>query len=185
MYKNYKKFLIEFDKKIKRLQIRQKDYIFCRKGCCLCCEKGEYPFSQIEFGYLTEGYLKLNSEIRNIVKKNIEILLVEKQKSKNKRFEHKCPFLINNECSVYEYRGIICRTFGLCYYDEKEGYVRLPECVKNGLNYSKYYNKETKELYIDDVPMENLRIDAVLNSNLAKEYGIVCEEIRPMLNWIS
>ena len=32
-------------------------------------------------------------------------------------FIYECPFLINNRCCVYSYRGIICRTFGLAYFD--------------------------------------------------------------------
>ena len=100
------------------------------------------------------------------------------------RIEHQCPFLINNECCVYEYRGIICRTFGICYYDDTKGYVRLPDCVNEGLNYSQFYDKKSKTLNIADVPKINLRIDIVLNSELAKKYNLKSGEIRPMLEWI-
>ena len=73
---------------------------------------------------------------------------------------------------------------GVCYYDDKEGYVRLPDCVFDGLNYSEYFDTKTNTLNIKDVPMVNLRIDRVLNSELAKKYNIECGEIRPMLDWI-
>ena len=184
MFKTYQKFLYDFDKALKLIFETQKKYIKCKKGCAGCCSKGDYPFSQIEFAYLTQGFINLDNKIKQIVQNNIKELLQQKQNSKEQRFEHKCPFLINNECCVYEYRGIICRTFGVCYYDDKEGYVRLPDCVFDGLNYSEYFDTKTNTLNIKDVPMVNLRIDRVLNSELAKKYNIECGEIRPMLDWI-
>lgn len=184
MFKNYESFIQDFDIVLKHLFNLQKKYICCKKGCSKCCTKGDYPFSQIEFAYLTQGYINLDDKKKQIVQNNIKELLLQKTKFNGERFEHKCPFLINNECCVYKYRGIICRTFGVCYYDDKEGYVRLPDCVYEGLNYSNYYDKNKNILNIKDVPMVNLRIDRVLNSELAKKYKIYPGEIKPMLNWI-
>lgn len=184
MYSSFKLFLNDFDNILNFLFEQQKEYIFCKKGCSMCCQKGNYPFSRIEFWYITQGYINLDDNIKKIVQQNIKDL---RQQRKNKKediiFEHKCPFLINNECCIYEYRGIICRTFGLCYYDDKNGYVRIPDCAKYGLNYSEQYNNKTKELSIKNVPYVNLRIDRVLESELAKKHGIKCEQIRPLLDW--
>lgn len=185
MFKNYESFIHEFDIVQSLIFESQKKYIKCKKGCTNCCSKGDYPFSQIEFGYLTQGFIKLCDNKKQIVQNNIKELLLQKSHFKGERFEHKCPFLIDEECCVYKYRGIICRTFGVCYYDDKEGYVRLPDCVFDGLNYSEFFEKETNILNIKDVPMVNLRIDRVLNSELAKKYNIESGEIRPMLDWIS
>ena len=185
MYKNYKSFIQEFDTALKLIFEAQKKYIKCKKGCTGCCTKGDYPFSQTEFAYLTQGFINLEDSKKQIVQKNIKELLRQKAEFSGKRFEHQCPFLIVGECCVYEYRGIICRTFGVCYYDDKEGYVRLPDCVFDGLNYSEYFDKEKNILKIFDVPMVNLRIDRVLNSELAKKYSIECGEIRPMLDWLN
>lgn len=184
MFKNYESFIQDIDNALKLIFYTQKKYINCKKGCSKCCECGNYPFSQVEFAYLTQGFLNLNDEKKQIVQKNIKELLQQKSNFKGERFEHKCPFLINNECCVYKFRGIICRTFGICYYDDKEGYVRLPDCVFDGLNYSKYFDPKENILKIPDVPMVNLRIDRVLNSELAKKYNIECGEIRPMLEWL-
>ena len=185
MLENYKDFLKEFDSKIRILFQEQKEYIKCESGCSKCCKKGNYPFSQIEFTYITQGYINLPTNTKILVQQNFRKLLFDKKESKNKNLEHQCPFLINNKCCVYEYRGIICRTFGLCYYDEEKKYVRLPECVNEGLNYSKYYDKKTKTLNIKDVPMINLRVDKVLSSSLAKKYNIKLGEIRPILDWLN
>ena len=183
MFDNYKKFLEEFDKQLSKLFESQKKYIKCEKGCSLCCKQGDYPYSQIEFAYLTQGYISLNENTKILIQQNIRLLRKEKEEYKGERFEHVCPFLINDKCTVYPYRGIICRTFGICYYDDKKDYVRLPGCVNYGLNYSEYYDKKTNTLNTEDIPKVNLRIDSVLNSPTAKKYSIECGEIRPMLEW--
>lgn len=181
----YKNFIQEIDIQLKEIFETQKEYIFCKKMCSFCCEKGDFPLSQAEFSYLTEGYIKLPYEQKIIVQKNVKKLLEEKEKNKNKRFEHKCPFLINKQCCVYEYRGIICRTFGTCYFDDTKGYVRLPDCVHNGLNYSQYFDEKTNILSINEVPMINLRTDRILNGEVAKKYNILSGEIRPLLEWVT
>lgn len=184
MFENYEQFINDFDSVISKLFEDQQKYIFCKKGCSKCCEKGDYPYSQIEFAYLTQGFLNLPENTKILVQQNIRNLKLErKENKKNKRFEHVCPFLINKKCVLYKYRGIVCRTFGICYYDDKAGYVRLPECVNEGLNFSKNYDKKTKTLNIADVPKINLRIDRILNSELAKRYDIKQGEIRPLLDW--
>ena len=185
MFDNYRKFLQDFDNLLSYLFETQKKYIKCKKGCTGCCSKGDYPFSHLEFSYLTEGYINLPETTKILVQQNIRQLLLDKKEFKGERFEHVCPFLINGECCVYDYRGIICRTFGICYYDDKEGYVRLPECVNNDLNYSEYFDKENNILNIADVPKINLRIDRVLNSELAKQYKLESGEILPMLEWLN
>lgn|SRR5574344_244162 len=183
MLDEYQNFLKEFDAILESLRTNQQKYLKCKKGCSMCCEQGEYPFSQLEFAYLTQGYLSLDEKTRAIVQQNIKELKENKKKNKKKTFEHQCPFLINGACCVYEYRGIICRTFGVCYYDEEREYVRVPGCVHFGLNYSEYFDEKTQTLNIEDVPRVNLRIDKILRSHLAKKYSLESGEIRPMADW--
>lgn len=183
LLENYEKFLKEFDKQLAKYFEQQKQYIKCKKGCSICCSQGEYPFSQLEFTYLTSGFIKLPNNIKSEVQKNIKNLIAEKKNYKGERFEHKCPFLINDECCVYQYRGIICRTFGLCYYDDEKDYVRLPGCVHTGLNFSEIYDENTQTLNMETVTGVNLRTDKVLESPQAKKYGLEHGQIRPILDW--
>ena len=184
MLNNYEKFLEELDIVLEELFYNHKQYIKCKKGCSLCCTGGEFPYSQLEFAYLTKGFISLPNDKKQIVQNNIKRLLEDKSKFAGERFEHTCPFLINNECSVYKYRGIICRTFGLCYYDDIKKYIRIPGCVHNGLNYSDYYDNENQNLTIEDIPKQNLRTDVILNSKNAKKYSLQSGDIRPMLDWL-
>lgn len=185
MLTRYENFLKEFDALMSDIFKQQSRYVKCKKGCSLCCETGEYPFSQLEFTYLTKGFINLPPDKKRIVQQNIKNLIEEKKSFKGEgRFEHQCPFLIDRECSVYPYRGIVCRTFGIGYYDREKDYVKLPECVHYGLNYSEFYDKESKTLTLDDVINVNLRIDKLLSSKLAKSYNLEYGDIRPMLDWL-
>ena len=191
MLKRYEKFLSRLDKILNYFYKKQSKYIYCKLGCSACCRNGEYPFSQLEFSYMTEGFINLPQNQKIIVQQNIMKLLLDKKDWQNKkhkkeeRFEHVCPFLVNNQCLIYKYRGITCRTYGLCYYDDKEGYLKLPDCVNNGLNYSKYYDSKNKKLNIKYIPNANLRIDKILESNIAKKYKLEYGEIRPILDWFN
>lgn len=184
MLDRYSEFLKELDILLGELFQKQNKYVKCKKGCSLCCEKGEYPFSQLEFAYMTKGFINLPEKTKILVQQNLRNIILDKKEFKGEHFEYKCPFLINNECCIYEYRGIICRTFGLCYYDDIRDYVRIPGCVHNGLNFSEYYDEKTDTLDNNvDVPMINLRIDSLLNSELAKKLELESGEIRPLIGW--
>ena len=191
MLKLYEKYLEVIDEYLKKCFESQKTFIHCKEGCTDCCETGEYPFSRLEMEYLMGGFVKLPGEVQRIIKNNISDLL--KQKPVTGKFMHRCPFLLNGRCALYERRGIICRTFGLAAFDEVDGQraVRLPECSKIGLNYSEIYDPESG--YVD---MEKYRqfTGAGLAAHpfdlkyMAQELtrglsGIEFGEIRPMLDW--
>ena len=177
MLKRYASFLEEFDKRLKEYFSAHKEFLCCKKGCTECCEIGEYPFSRLEAEYIMSGYIKLLPNVQLKIKRNIENILKTYKYSEN----YQCPFLINKECALYDYRGIVCRTFGLAYV--VNGIVKLPECVNSGLNYSKVYNKNKKEVILENPVKENLMTDKVLRSKLAEEYQLECGEIRPLIKW--
>ena len=177
MLARYEKFLEKFDKRLSRYFEEQCEFIKCKMGCSACCEVGEYPFSRLEAEYLMSGYMGLPPDVKKQVKENIKRL-----KSENPKF-YQCPFLINHLCCVYKYRGIVCRTHGLAWFDEDEGKVKLPYCVNLGLNYSKVFDRETGEVFLQDPIKERLKINSVLRSPAAEEYKLECGEIRPLIKW--
>ena len=181
MLERYEKFLEKFDEKISKYFCLHKEFIKCKKGCSACCEIGEYPFSRLEAEYLMSGYQKLPKEIQENIKQNISRLREEKQKNSCKNFSYCCPFLIEKECSLYKYRGLVCRTFGLAYVCS--GAVRLPECVNFGLNYSENFAPKTSEIFLDNPIAEDLRIDKIFSSELAKKYELEHGEIRRLIDW--
>jgi len=178
MLKQYEKFLKDFDKKIKKYFDSQSKYICCKEGCAGCCEIGDYPFSQLEMMYLMTGFKKLTPDIQQIIRLNMETI---KKNRISEHFYYQCPFLINKKCSVYKYRGITCRTFGLAYLiDKKNKQVKLPECSKEGLNFNQVF--DGNEITIEPIK-ENLDLPSVINSKLAKNHKLEFGEIRSLVNW--
>jgi len=178
----YEKFLEELDLKLKSYFEFHSSNIKCKSGCSNCCEIGDYPFSELEMKYLMHGFLALDENLKKVIRDKINLL---KSKNKGEHFFYECPFLINKKCSVYKYRGITCRTFGLAYITDKKNsdgksYVKVPECVKLGLNYSDcYLDSEVEVLPIE----ENLDLPKVIESDLAKKYNFEFGELRSLINW--
>ena len=159
----YPEFLKIFDKKISQYFDRYSKYICCKKGCSSCCECGEYQITELELKYLMQGFLSLDDETKKLVQTNF----------KNMQKGGVCPFLVNKECSVYDFRPIVCRVHGLAY--QKDNFVQLPYCANTGLNYSKVYEKGT--IKIESIN-ENLDTPEVLKDF---DYG----EIRSLYNWLN
>ena len=89
--RNYATFLKDLDARLEVYFKEQAEFICCKKGCSACCEKGDYPISELELRYLMQGYAGVDAETKREIQKNIsEVIKGEK-----------CPFLINSECSVY------------------------------------------------------------------------------------
>lgn len=179
----YEKFLEEFDKKLESYFKSQKNYIKCEKGCSKCCEIGEYPFSRLEAEYIMRAFIRLPKETKDKIRANIEGLKKDKMASKAQRFLYKCPFLIDNLCALYKYRGIVCRTHGLAYLDDLTNKIKLPECARIGLNYSGVFNQKDDSIYIVNPIKENFKIDYILRSDTAQRYKLECGAIRPLIDW--
>ena len=166
MFDEYEKFLNELDTKLAEFFARDKDKIKCRRGCSDCCKNANFPLSLLEMKYLMYGFSKLEKEIHDKVRDNINLAI------KQNKDEYDCPFLLNDVCSVYPYRPIICRVYGLAY-KRTDGIVNLPCCSPNGLNYGKNYNGKT-------VNFEPINID--LNPSAIRS-GNDFGEVRPMIKW--
>lgn len=161
---SYIAFLEKLDAKLDFYFKKYSKHIYCKKGCSLCCEKGDYPLSDIELKYLMQGYINLDNDSKIQIQKNI----------KEMKKGEKCPFLIEKECSVYPYRPIICRVHGLAYLNN-DNLAKLPYCVNDKLNYSEVFNK--KELLLEPIK-ENLDTQNLLNEF---DYG----EIKNLYDWIN
>ncbi|MBO6087455.1 YkgJ family cysteine cluster protein [bacterium] len=177
MLKRYEEFLKTVDERLNKYFEEQCEYIKCKEGCSACCEIGEYPFSRLELEYLLSGYSQLS--VQKKLKIRNEIIRLKRTKPKM----HKCPFLIDKKCSVYKYRGLVCRIHGLAWYDETENRVRLPYCTNTGLNYAKVFDRKTGEVFLQNPIKERLRIDTILDSEEAQKYNLERGEIRPLLKW--
>ena len=190
--RKYELYLQFLEKKLKSFFEEQAPYIYCKEGCSYCCEKGEYPFSEIEFAYLMMGVRTLDAATVQVIENNILELKKQKESANpDKPFMHQCPFLVNKRCSLYNFRGIICRSHGLAFFSRK-GKLMVPACVDLGLNYSSVYdfdngtisNEKYQKSGIKQEPLaHNVGVHYLTNNDFLKSIGLDFGEIKPMLYW--
>lgn len=193
--KIYKHYLETIDEIIQRFFDQQKPFIFCKEGCSICCESGSYPFSKLEFDYLMAGLEQLPENIKKEILEKIEPIKQEKEKSGEVNFFHACPFLIDKKCSVYEHRGLICRSYGLISYyinENDEQKCKCPCCTSHGLNYANVYDqtekkisaKMWKETGIEIEPVaHNVDVDFLLNNSYTQKLEIKFGEQKCLIDW--
>ena len=191
MLKNYLGYLKFIDEKLNKFFEKQKPYIFCEKGCGMCCKNAQFPYSKIEMDYLMIGAWQLDLETKKQVAQKINKLLQEKSEYKGDNFKYDCPFLIDNSCCVYEYRGVICRAFGLMtsYHDGK---IKAPFCSDYGLNYSNVLNLKKnvispakyKKLKVKEEPLGfNISYKYLTNEEFEQTFGFKFGEKRALIDW--
>jgi len=185
--KQYENFISVLTKEIDKMFLAQEEYICCKNGCSLCCEDGMYPFSKIEFEYIIQGYKLLPDNLKQDIQKRIDSILSKYQTKKM----YECPFLINKSCTVYNYRGLICRTFGLISENDNKK-LTIPYCANEGLNYSEVYNKETHRISEEKVVEKkykalpkayNLSRENIMYS-IAFDLGFEWGETKPLIEWL-
>jgi len=179
MIEKYELYLQLLGAKLDKFFTKQKPYIKCKPGCSFCCEDGQYPYSQLEFNYLMVGFEKLPEDIKQLIKEKIQKIKKEQSEFKGDTFYYECPFLINKFCSVYHYRGIICRTHGLPYFVDDNERIKIPACTLKGLNYADVYDKEAKTFTTEKFKATGYDVEP-LSFNLSLKF-LLCPEIEESL----
>ncbi len=192
MLENYIKYLEFLNEKLSSFFQKQKPYIKCKQGCAKCCQNAQFPFSQIEVSYLMIGVSKLDMETKNIIADNVKKIKKEMRSYKGEEpFLYDCPFLINDQCCVYEHRGIICRIFGLLYIGSN-GKTQVPFCCFQGLNYSNVLadDKSTisaekyKASGIEEEPVAfNIKYSFLTSSGFEQKFNFAFGEKKPLIDW--
>ncbi len=184
MITRYREYLEFLDEKLGKMFEAQKPFIKCKEGCAYCCKEGEYPLTELEYVCMMLAYNELEDEIKDRVTENIINLL---KKSREKLYE--CPFLVDNRCSIYKARGIICRTFGLISYDDKDK-KRIPFCVNLDLNYSNVYDKE-KHMIVSkaedgtEPAAYNITRKVLITPKVEKQFDIFFGEDKSLIDWLA
>lgn len=183
---NYEKFLQVVDEDLKKIFDYQKEYLCCSEGCAHCCKRGDFPMSKLEFKYLMLGFDKLSDELKTKIKANIEITKAGDKDS------YVCPFLIEDKCSVYSNRPIVCRAFGVLTEDSK-GNPSYPFCTTLGLNFAKIFDKEKQHLSSELVAKNGYKIfpkifrlsnKVFMSLPLAKELNLNFGEAKKMVDFL-
>lgn len=187
---NFIKYLNFLQNNLDKFFEQQTPYIACKKGCGLCCKNAQFPFSEMEFNYLIQGSLILPSDIQAKIEENIGQIKKEKSEFNGDVFKYNCPFLIDNVCSVYEHRGIVCRSFGLIESTEEK--AKIPFCHSNGMNYSNVVDDEnmtiSQEKYLalkeEKRPLAyNINYKFLTSVKVEQEFGFKFGEKKPLIDW--
>ena len=193
MLENYIKYLKFLDEKLDKFFRIQKPYIVCHKGCSGCCKNSQFPYTALEMSYLLKGLLTLDKDTLDKITKNVDKILEKKKQFTGERFRYNCPLLIDDCCALYEYRGIVCRTFGLPV-QAPDGALLIPFCCYEGLNYSNVFDidknevseEKVKELGSEFEPLGfNISYQYLTNPEFEKEFNIVFGERKPLIEWLT
>ena len=194
MLEDFKKYLDILETRLLSKYFEaQKDYIHCIEGCSGCCQVGEYHTSDLELMYLVAGYQKLDKETQDKIATNIDAIKLKRENGDNKMYQ--CPFLIDNRCSVYENRTLICRTHGLLFYvTDKDGNSKnkIPACVNDGLNFSEVYDAESGTISLEKWKLSgieaepkayNISRESLMNNEIVRDLGLDFGESKAMIDW--
>ncbi len=173
----------------------QKPYIHCKEGCAGCCSVGEYPVSELELMYMVAGFRNLPEEIQAQIIAKTDKIKAERNSESKEKYLYECPFLINNRCSIYNNRAIICRTHGLLFYiTDKDGktHNKMPACVNDGLNYSEVYdpvsNTISPEMWeASNIPVEpkayNISREVIMDNAKNAGFDINFGDSKALIDW--
>ncbi len=199
LFETYCRFIRVITEHINSHFEEQKEYIFCKEGCSLCCQNAQYPCTELEFKFLNLGFSLLDINLKNKIFENIIKIKKDKNTFSETKFRYTCPFLIDNKCSVYYYRPLICRSFGLSYYEqvknekgEIQNILQIPFCVEKGLNYHEVYDIEKGVLSTDLFKAKGFKIEPKAY-HLSPEYlisevgenmlGLSFGNVKPLIDW--
>ena len=151
---DYHQLLATLDAEIARIHTRHSDRLACKPRCASCCQS--FSILSIEADCLRKAIGALPLITRDLLRRNLA--------ADNDR----CPLLIDELCSVYEARPIICRTQGLplAYVDEEREAIEVSACP---LNFSDGYVFTPENLLFMDA--FNTRLSE-LNLAWCREHGL-------------
>src|SRR5262245_20354484 len=150
---SYRKFIEEVDQLAAKLQARYSKHLLCRAGCSGCCRHHLSVFA-VEAEEARAAIEALPVPIRARVEEQArEVIKLEALGE-----PAACPLLIDDRCSIYDSRPLICRTQGLPLLIEAEdGEQEVDFCP---LNF-------TEDGAIDDLDEDHLAPLDALNLRLA------------------
>ncbi|WP_061250001.1 YkgJ family cysteine cluster protein [Leptospira alstonii] len=161
---------------LKRIAGKTGRKIACRSGCSACCKNQSISLSEFEVA-------GISYYICELLDKEMQKRITDKlERYTSKTME--CPFLIDERCSVYQFRPLVCRTFHVldkeCTISEdvstsRPNDIALPSQETATLVAYEFFN----------IPI--FRIRTLSQKKEAFESGLMVAIMQPMhtLNWSS
>src|SRR5262245_41766590 len=112
---SYKEFIEQVDRLAAKLQARYSTHLVCRAGCSGCCHHHLSVFA-VEAEAARAAIEALPAPIRDRVEGQAREVI----KREAQGVPAPCPLLVDDRCSIYQSRPLICRTQGLPLLMETE-----------------------------------------------------------------
>jgi Fe-S-cluster containining protein len=172
----YEQLVQAVDELSAKLSERYRQHLACRAGCSGCCHHHLSVFP-VEAAALRKAIDELPTPQRAKIEKQAAETIDREQHGE----PVSCPLLVNDRCSVYASRPLICRTQGLPLLIEAEdGELEVDYCP---LNFTA--PAATDDLDEDHlVPLDGLNLSlAQINLEFCRAHGISDQEsgIRPTI----
>lgn len=112
IFRKYHKLIEKTDQLAGSLEKMHREHMQCRLGCSYCCM--DYSVFPVEYYAILDNL------------RNIDVGINPEAK------DDECQFLVNDACSIYGFRPMICRTHGLpLLYMNDAGDWELSACELN------------------------------------------------------
>lgn len=162
---SYRQLIEQVDEVTAKLSARYAEHLVCRAGCSGCCHHHLSIFA-VEAEAVREAIALLPENVRAIIERQAHEVI--KREAKGEPVA--CPLLVENRCSIYESRPLICRTQGLpLLLEAEDGGQEVDFCPLN------FAAPEALDDLDEDhlVPLEDLNLKlAIVNLQHCRENGI-------------
>jgi hypothetical protein len=169
-YQAYQELIREVDTLAGRISAYYSRHLVCRSGCSGCCQHHLSVF-EVEADAISAAVRSLPGEALERVERQAR----EVEERELRGVAVACPLLIDDRCSIYASRPLICRTQGLpLLYEAGDGEPEVDFCP---LNF-------TAPAAIDDldedhlVPLDPLNLKlALTNLSYCREKGAAQDQV--------
>ena len=160
----YRQLIEGVDDLTSQLNERYQSHLQCGAGCSGCCHHHLSVFA-VEAAVLTEAIAALPEAQQTRIRQ--QAIDVKEREAKGESVA--CPLLLDNLCSVYEARPLICRTQGLpLLYEADDGAQEIDFCPLNFASDAAI--AELQDEYL--VPLDSLNLKlAIANVSYCQANG--------------
>ena len=128
MFTHYLRLQSKMDTLCRSLEQQHDKHLRCKEGCSSCC-RFSLTFSAVEILHIAVRLLEGDRSHRDTVLAALA--------AADPDAEGPCPLLVNDRCTAYEHRPLLCRSHGLAFVtrEEENGpLLRLSGCELNYTN---------------------------------------------------
>lgn len=123
----YPQFLTHINDLSERLHTHYARHLVCRAGCSGCCHHHLSVF-KVEADAVAEAIIALPDEIQQRVTQQAQQVAADEAEG----LAVACPLLVDDRCSIYAARPVICRTQGLpLLFTAEDGASEVDFCPLN------------------------------------------------------